>query len=60
MALAITALFFIFQIDKVKYMVTQLSPYRLSKARDTYNYFNVFNAVSWNLLVGIIITLFAL
>jgi MFS family permease len=41
-------------------MTTQLSPYRLSKARDTYNYFNVFNAVSWNLLVGIIITLFAL
>ncbi|MDR2952451.1 MAG: MFS transporter [Treponema sp.] len=25
-----------------------------------YNFFNVFNAVSWNLLVGIIITLFAL
>jgi len=40
--------------------MTQLSPYRLSKARDTYNYFNVFNAISWNLLVGIIITLFAL
>jgi MFS family permease len=40
--------------------MTQLSPYRLSKARDAYNYFNVFNAVSWNLLVGIIITLFAL
>jgi len=41
-------------------MATQLSPYRLSKARDVYNFFNVFNAVSWNLLVGIIITLFAL
>jgi len=41
-------------------MGSHLSPYRLSKARDTYNYFNVFNAVSWNLLVGIIITLFAL
>jgi MFS family permease len=41
-------------------MATQLSPYRLSKARDAYNYFNVFNAISWNLLVGIIITLFAL
>jgi len=41
-------------------MTTQLSPYRLSKARDVYNFFNVFNAVSWNLLVGIIITLFAL
>jgi len=37
-----------------------LSPYRLNKAREAYNYFNVFNAVSWNLLVGIIITLFAL
>jgi len=41
-------------------MTTQLSPYRLSKARDVYNFFNVLNAVSWNLLVGIIITLFAL
>ncbi|MCL2758951.1 MAG: MFS transporter [Treponema sp.] len=41
-------------------MATQLSPYRLSKARDTYNYFNIFNAVSWNMLVGIIVTLFAL
>jgi len=37
-----------------------LSPYRLGKAREIYNFFNVFNAVSWNLLVGIIITLFAL
>jgi len=41
-------------------MASGLSPYRLSKAREAYNYFNVFNAVSWNLLVGIIITLFAL
>jgi len=41
-------------------MAVQLSPYRLRKARETYNYFNVFNAISWNLLVGIIITLFAL
>jgi len=41
-------------------MTMQLSPYRLSKARDVYNFFNVLNAVSWNLLVGIIITLFAL
>jgi len=41
-------------------MSSQLSPYRLGKAREVYNYFNVFNAVSWNLLVGIIITLFAL
>ena len=40
--------------------MAQLSPYRLSKAREAYNYFTVFNAVSWNLLVGIIITLFAL
>jgi len=41
-------------------MASRLSPYRLGKAREVYNYFNVFNAVSWNLLVGIIITLFAL
>ena len=41
-------------------MAVPLSPYQLSKARDSYNYFNVFNAISWNLLVGIIITLFAL
>ena len=41
-------------------MASQLSPYRLGKAREVYNYFNVFNAISWNLLVGIIITLFAL
>jgi len=41
-------------------MGSQLSPYRLGKAREVYNSFNVFNAVSWNLLVGIIITLFAL
>jgi len=40
--------------------MTQLSPYRLGKAREAYNFFNVFNAISWNLLVGIIITLFAL
>jgi MFS family permease len=41
-------------------MTSQLSPYRLGKARDVYNIFNVFNALSWNLLVGSIITLFAL
>ena len=41
-------------------MSSQLSPYRLGKAREVYNFFNVFNAISWNLLVGIIITLFAL
>jgi len=52
-------LFFIYRAVKVRYMA-QLSPYKLSKARETYNYFNVFNAISWNLLVGIIITLFAL
>jgi len=40
--------------------MTQLSPYRLGKAREAYNFFNIFNAISWNLLVGIIITLFAL
>ena len=37
-----------------------LSPYRLAKARDVFNIFNFFNALSWNLLVGSIITLFAL
>jgi MFS family permease len=37
-----------------------LSPYRLTKARDLYNIFNVFNALSWNFLSGTIITLFAL
>jgi MFS family permease len=41
-------------------MAAQLSPYHLGKARKAYNYFNIFNATSWNLLVGIIITLFAL
>jgi len=41
-------------------MTPQLSPYRLSKAREVYNYFNIFNAISWNLLVGIILTLFVL
>jgi MFS family permease len=41
-------------------MISQLSPYRLGKARDVYNYYNVFNALSWNLLVGSIITLFAM
>ncbi|MDR3020748.1 MAG: MFS transporter [Treponema sp.] len=41
-------------------MSSHLSPYRLQKAREIYNAFNVFNAISWNLLVGIIISLFAL
>ena len=37
-----------------------LSPYRLGKARDLYNIFNVFNAISWQFLTGNIVTLFAL
>ncbi|MCL2127002.1 MAG: hypothetical protein FWH38_02000, partial [Treponema sp.] len=41
-------------------MIPPLSPYRLGKAREVFNIFNVFNALSWNLLVGSIITLFAL
>ena len=41
-------------------MSAQLSPYRLRKAREVFRYFNIFNAISWNLLVGVIITLFAL
>jgi HEAT repeat protein len=41
-------------------MTLQLSPYKLGKARDVFNIYNIFNALSWNLLVGSIITLFAL
>jgi len=41
-------------------MTTTLSPYRLSKARDLYNLFNVFNSLSWQFLTGNIVTLFAL
>jgi MFS family permease len=41
-------------------MIPPLSPYRLRKAREVFNLFNVFNALSWNLLVGSIITLFAI
>ena len=41
-------------------MAVHLSPYGLSKGRKAFQYFNIFNAVSWNLQVGIIITLFAL
>ncbi|MDR1100582.1 MAG: MFS transporter [Treponema sp.] len=41
-------------------MSAALSPYRLGKARELYNVFNVFNALSWNFLVGSIVTLFAL
>jgi hypothetical protein len=41
-------------------MTPQLSPYRLGKARETFNYFTVTNAISWNLLAGSIITLLAM
>ena len=41
-------------------MAENLSPYRLGKARDSYNLFNVFNALSWQFLTGNLITLFAL
>ncbi|MDR2370409.1 MAG: MFS transporter [Treponema sp.] len=37
-----------------------LSPYRLGKARENYNLFNVFNSLSWNFLVGSIISLLAM
>ncbi|MDR1949007.1 MAG: MFS transporter, partial [Spirochaetaceae bacterium] len=41
-------------------MATTLSPYRLGKARDLYNLFNVFNSFSWQFLVGTIIILLAM
>ncbi|MDR0554908.1 MAG: MFS transporter [Treponema sp.] len=41
-------------------MAVPLSPYRLGKARDLYNLFNVFNSFSWQFLVGTIIILFAM
>ena len=41
-------------------MAEVLSPYKLGKARDLYNLFNVVNALSWQFLTGNIITLFAL
>ena len=41
-------------------MAETLSPYRLGKARDLYNLFNVFNALSWQFLAGNVIILFAL
>jgi hypothetical protein len=41
-------------------MAEALSPYRLGKARELYNIFNVFNSLSWTFLVGSIITLFAM
>ncbi|MDR3304132.1 MAG: MFS transporter [Treponema sp.] len=37
-----------------------LSPYHLGKAREQYNLFNVFNALSWSFLIGNVITLFAM
>jgi len=37
-----------------------LSPYYLGKARELYNFFNVFNALSWSFLAGNIVTLFAM
>ena len=44
----------------MRYMVPPLSPYRLGKARQVFNIFNIVNALSLYLLVGSIITLFAL
>ncbi|GHV00089.1 MFS transporter [Spirochaetia bacterium] len=41
-------------------MGSSLSPYRLGKARDLYNVFNVFNSFSWQFLVGTIIILLAM
>jgi HEAT repeat protein len=41
-------------------MIPPLSPYHQGKARAVFNLFNVFNSLSWNLLVGSIVTLFAL
>ncbi|MDR2397393.1 MAG: MFS transporter [Spirochaetaceae bacterium] len=41
-------------------MSTPLSPYHLGKARELYNFFNGFNALSWTFLTGNIITLFAM
>jgi MFS family permease len=41
-------------------MAAALSPYRLKKAREVYNFYNILNSVSWNFLVGVIITLFVM
>ncbi len=41
-------------------MSSPLSPYRLEKARNLYNAFNAFNSLSFSLLSGNIITLYAL
>src|SRR5215470_10331898 len=43
-----------------KTVTTPLSPYRQGKAREVFNTFNVFNALSWSLLVGSIVTLLAM
>jgi hypothetical protein len=41
-------------------MENPLSPYRLGKARDRYNVFNFFSSLSYALMAGNIITLFAM
>ncbi len=41
-------------------MAAALSPYRLNKARELFNIFNFFNAISYALLAGNIITLYAM
>ena len=41
-------------------MADVLSPYRLGKARELYNLFNVFNSLSWTFLAGNIIVLLSL
>ena len=41
-------------------MTPPLSPYRLGKARQVFNISYIFSSLSWNLLVGSIITLFAI
>ncbi|MDR2493704.1 MAG: MFS transporter, partial [Spirochaetaceae bacterium] len=41
-------------------MAGTLSPYHLTKAREWYNLFNVFNSLSWSFLAGNIIILFAM
>jgi len=41
-------------------MIPPLSPYRLGKARSMFNLYNAFNSLSWSMMVGSIITLFAI
>jgi MFS family permease len=41
-------------------MTNTLSPYRLKKARSLFNIFNTFNAFSYTILAGSLITIFAL